>query len=232
MKVTVYSNQPTHVQKKQSSYPFDKKSSLLFQLSIFPTQLIKSCIINIRKAVFPIYISEFLLQDNKVYMRLADTQETLGYVLVQKDKTLCPILSSNDTVLGSMQVDNRLYQFLQSRLKNMFRFTHTCTSDNFIISSQCINCCWINGYQVLNIDDYRFKNDVVLDFRNNATYDISDNTVNVFGDLQVNTVAASKVVYVNGQDMRNKGLVIQHKMLSDIRVVSKNTITMTSVLDA
>lgn len=229
-----YQNIEIKNKREQSKYPFTSTSTLQVGKYTFPVNWIKSLSLQISKAVFPLYVGSIYTESQFVVLRVVDKVSQLQcYIRLSKNSGY--VKTDYNTNCGQIKADTYLYDWLYGLVKNSVYGYIDLDSNALIFDGSVITCVYFEGYTGLTINNQYAGSDVILNFQRNIETIVQNEQVrlNVYGDYDYAFQNAQKLQYVNGVDLKNKSLLIQHRALSDIRVTTdSNKISLVGVTDA
>ena len=229
-----YQNIQRYNERAQSKYPFDCASTLLLDTYIFPTAWIESLNIQVTNCIFPLHVSDIVLQNKVISLHITDAQEQLTNTILLTEKG-GTVIDSYSCASGQIRANAQLYPWLRGLIGDVVYGTMLLPDNALIICSQAITCSSFVGYTGLRIDgDYKGRS-AILNFQRNIDVTIQEQNIrlDLYGNYDFSYQSAVKLWKVNDVDLKSKSLIIKHKALSDLRVVTDtNGIVITGVTDA
>lgn len=230
-----YQNLQISKQRVQSKYPFDDSSTLMLGGHTFPGSWIVSLNLIVTTGLFPLYVSRVSFADQTVIMDITDGNGNTNLFIRLYTEDAC-VVDGDGRSAGSILVQPQLFPWLQRLVRDTFYGTIILPSTALILSSEVITCAYFKGYSGVQCNNTVTGPKVILNFQRNvkvtrgdADKDIS---LNIYGDYAYSYQNTNKLQQINSLDLRNKSLIIKHKKLADLRVVTANkTITLTGVTD-
>ena len=228
--------------RQQSKYPFDAAADLHLDKCTFPCSFIKSLKLQVSGVAFPLYIGalrqlpyinhttaagiRYIVKDANDY--------TCCYIDIIDEKT-ATVIDTYGNLCGSMSFQPQLYKWSLQLVKNTVYGYLQLTPTNLPLSSFVISCCYFKGFKGVSIGGQYVGNRAILNFTQNIVpqFDQDKIRLDLFSDyyLQVDQ-EPQRFVSVNGIPMEGKSLIIKHRTLSNLRVITQNqTITMAGVTD-
>lgn len=232
--MSYFQNVETSNLRDISNFPFTDTSSLEVGKYKFPAPWISSLRLQVQNAVFPLHIGNIHTDDVFIVLSVVDNTGT-SVCDIKIAEQACFIVDSFNKIAGQIQVDGQLYSWLYKLIKNSVYGYMQLKSDALVIASQVIACVYFQGYTGLSVNNTYIGQDVILNFqRNIETIRAGSNLrLNVYGDYSYSYQNQRKLQVVNGKDLRGKDLLIQHSMLSDLRVSTQSgKISFIGVTDA
>ena len=244
--MAVYHNIQTSNRRSESKYPFDSSASLLMGKYTFPCHMIKSLGIQVKQGRFPLYFGSISAKQNKVIFQIKDiTSATLG-TLQLISQTSGKVLDANGCVCGGIAFQPALYKWCLELVSTTRYKYMSLLSSQLPLSSQVITCLYYTGYRGLNFSGRALGADVILNFQRNLIPTIQKSSkklrIDTWGDYQLpssqgqgqddSEVYLSRINAPSTMDMTGGNVIIKHKTLSNVRVVTKqNKILITGVKD-
>lgn len=219
--------------RQQSKYPFDMSSTLMLDQHIFPVNWIRSLNLQIYKAIFPLHISKLVLVNNCVQLHVVDRQSQLQCIIYLEERT-SKILDAYSCIAGQIKVAPQLFPWLRQLVSGTVYGTMQLLDTALIICSQAITCMAFEGYAGISVNNTYMGQDATLNFQRNVTLSKTSTglRIDAFGDYQATYQKTIKLQRVNGIQLKGKQLLIKHRSLSDLRVVtSGDKLTLTGVTD-
>lgn len=219
--------------RQQSKYPFDMSSTLKLDQHIFPVNWIQSLNLQVYKAVFPLHISRIVSADNTVQLQVVDRQSELQCVIQLKEDEN-KILDAYSCIAGQMRTSPQLFPWLKQLVGGTVYGTMQLLDTALIIDSQAITCTAFKGYTGISVNNTYVGQSAILNFQRNVTLSkqASGIRMDAFGNYPATYQKQIKLQKVNGVQLKGKQLLIKHRSLADLRVVTDSeNITLTGVTD-
>lgn len=228
-----YQNIEIKNKREQSNYPFTGLSTLKVGKYTFPVNWVRSLSLQISSAVFPLYINTIYTDTQYVILSVIDKMSQVQcYIKLGPESAA--VVTAYNTICGQISVDNQLYNWLYDLIKDSVYGRIDLNSNDLVFDGSVITCVCFKGYTGLSVNNRYAGSDVILNFQRNIETVIQGSQVrlNVYGDYDYSFQKQQKLQYINGIDLKNKSLLIQHRALSDLRVVTdSNKISLIGVTD-
>ena len=224
-----YQNTDIQVDSLNTKYPFTENSSCKLGTSILPAGSITGINISVSKPCIQLHISKISLNNNKISIQFKDTGFTVSYICtVIPDSQVCFIKNEFSCACGIMSYQKSFFNIMQAVLRQQTDKSLNFSKTNFCLLNQCLSCCAITGIQDLKINK---QNSDYIQLTDNIIYtDPEGNiSISVYGDVPASSTQSLKTI--NGQTLGKRHVVIKHRTLSNLRVLSDNGIQLAGVKD-
>lgn len=240
---TVYTNVQIQDIRRQTNYPFAIESTCDFKGSTLYTGSILSLVIQVQRAIFPLRITKAIKQQTCIKLHITDiSQQLIAVIELRKYKILHPVKNIYNQLIGNLVTteDSTLYNTFGTYFQNSKEIT--IDKQSFIISPNCIKCVNFDTVRYIKCEQHTIGGPVAIYFDNNCFLQAQKQgiTINVAGDIdktyiftpklktirikQINeeqTIVKQYILNANATSSRN--IVIKHQMLSNLRVVTKES---------
>lgn len=225
-----YTNIQTSNRREQSKYPFDSSASLLLGKYTFPCHMIKSLGIQVKSGRFPIYLGSISVKDTRVIFQIKDIAATVLGTIQLLSQTKGRVIDVDGSACGGIQFEVPLYKWCL-QLIGTTRYKHmSLLSSQLPLASQIITCLYYTGYKGLQFEGKYLGADIILNFQRNVIPDITADKLrlDLWGDYKLTSdqpadpqLYLTRVNAPSSIDMTGGNLVIKHRTLSDVRVITK-----------
>lgn len=224
-----YQNTDIQLDSLNTKYPFTETSSCKLGTNLLPAGVITGINIAVSKPCIQLHIAKISLSGNKISIQFKDNGFTVSYTCtVIPDSQVCFIKNEFNCACGIISYQKALFNILQAVLRQQTDKTLSFSKSNFCLLNQCFSCCAITGIQDLKINK---QSSDYIQLTDNIVYTDTGGTtsISVYGDVPDASIQSLKTI--NGQNLGKRHVVIKHRTLSNLRVLSDNGIQLAGVKD-
>lgn len=227
----LYQNTDIQFDVRYTSYPFTHQSTKLINGVYISNNLFLSVGICVAQPCIDIHITQLSYQRSIVYIHITDVQAKLHITcpLVQGSQ-IAFFLNQYGTPCGMLQCSPELYANLLAVINSSQSNRLSVLPSAFVFLPECISVAQVQGIQQIAVNGQSVS---IVQLKRNIVYQIlSDSSIQISMYPDDNQEEdAVKLRTINGVFAGDKHVVIKHNTLSDLRVVTKNTIQLMGVAD-
>lgn len=224
-----YQNTDIQIDSLNTKYPFTEASSCRLGVSLLPAGIITGINISVDKPCIQLHISKIKLNGNNISIQFKDNGFTVSYSCnIVPDSQICFIKNEFNCACGILGYQKSFFNILQAVLRQQSDKSLSFSKANFCLLNQCLSCCSLSGIQDLKVNG---QNTDYIQLTDNIVYTDAQNniSIDVYGDVPYSTEKTLKTI--NGQPLGKRHVVIKHRTLSNLRVISQNGIQLAGVKD-